>query len=129
MQVLHSCQSIPSRSSISSHDVPDVTADEVGLLSHALKPYRDKVVPSLWRKIEEVSPKAPSIRPLAAALANLDPDDSRWERIDRNVAEAMVTLDPASLGSWLGPLRPVRSRLISRLEMVFRDPTRPELQA
>ena len=89
--------------------VPDVTADEVGLLSHVLKPYRDKVVPSLWRKIEEVSPKAPSIRPLAAALANLDPDDSRWERIDRNVAEAMVTLDPASLGSWLGPLRPVRA--------------------
>ena len=44
------------------------------------------------------------------------------------VTLAMVSLDPASLGRWLDPLRPLHHRLIAPLGAIFRDKALPESQ-
>ncbi len=108
--------------------VQTATPDQVVVLRDALKPHRSEVVESLWSRFETLGPKNRSALPLAAVLAGLDPGSERWEKVDRNVADAMVGLDPASLGSWIGPLRLLKHRLTGPLERIFQDSTRPELE-
>ena len=59
---------------------------------------------------------------------HFEPDDERWDQVCGKVTLAMVTLDPASLGRWLDPLRPLHHRLIAPLGAIFRDKALPESQ-
>ena len=52
----------------------------------------------------------------------------RWEAVGGKVAQALVSVNPVFLGSWLEALRPVRGKLTPPLAAIFRDKSRPETE-
>ena len=64
----------------------------------------------------------------ASALASYDPDNAKWEAVGGKVAQALVSVNPIFLGSWLEALRPVRGKLTAPLATIFQDKSRPETE-
>ena len=75
-----------------------------------LKPHRATLTPKLWTVLESAKPGDASLLPAASALAGYDADDAKWESVGGKVAQALVSVNPVFLGSWLDALRPVRTQ-------------------
>jgi serine/threonine protein kinase/formylglycine-generating enzyme required for sulfatase activity/tetratricopeptide (TPR) repeat protein len=101
---------------------------ELFVIRNALKPRRGELAPRLWAVLESVKPGDIRLLPSAAALATYDPDGGKWEAVGGKVAEALVSVNPVFLGSWLDALRPVRISLITPLATIFRERDRPETE-
>ena len=106
----------------------DATPAELPVLRDALKPHRSSLIPKLWSVLDSVKPGDESLLPAASALADYDASSVRWESVSGKVAQALVTVNPVSLGPWLDALRPVRTKLTTPLPRIFRDKKRPETE-
>src|SRR5262249_38695428 len=82
----------------------------------------------LWSVLDSAQPGDDRLLRSAGALALYDPENPRWTEAGGKVAQALVIVDPISLGSWVDILRDVRSRLTVPLATIFRDRTRPETE-
>jgi len=101
---------------------------ELPVLRDALSPFRATLTAKLWIVLGSARMGSASLLPAASTLAIYAPDDDRWETEGGKVAQALVSVNPVFLGSWLDALRPVRSKLTSPLAAVFRDKSRPETE-
>ncbi len=101
---------------------------EHAVLREALKPHRWTLMPKLWSVLESAKAGEGSLLPTAAALAGYAPDDGHWEGVAPKAAQALVSVNPVFLGSWLDALRPVRAKLTPPLATIFRDRSRPETE-
>jgi hypothetical protein len=79
---------------------------ELPVLSDALSPHRSTLTPKLWSVLESAKPGDTSLLPCAGALASYAPDDGRWEPQGTKVAQALVSVNPVYLGSWLEAFAP-----------------------
>ena len=104
------------------------TPSELPVLRDALKPHRSTLTPKLWTVLESAKMDDASLLPAASALASYDPDDARWAAVGGKVSQALVSVNPVFLGSWLDALRPVRGKLTSPLAAIFRDKSLPETE-
>ena len=126
MPALPSWLSMPPRLATSSNACSRPLPSELPVLRDALKSHRSTLVPKLWTVLDAASRAMQSLLPAASALASYAPDDGKWEPLGGKVAQALVTVNPVFLGSWLDALRPVRVKLTSPLATLFRDRSRPE---
>ncbi len=104
------------------------TPGELPVLRDALKTYQSTLSPKLWAVLESAKPGDAKLLPSASALANYAPGDARWVAVGGKVAQAMASVNPIFLGSWLDSLRPVRGTLNAPLSTLFRDKSRPETE-
>jgi len=102
------------------------TPSELPVLRDALKTHQSTLTTKLWSVLDSAEPGDISLLPSASALASYAPDDGKWGAVGGKVAQALVSLNPIFLGSWLDALRPERSKLTSPLAAIFRDKSRPE---
>ncbi len=93
---------------------------ELAVIREALSPQRAELTPRLWSVVESLEAGDAALLPPAAALARYAPDDPRWETMAGNVAQALVSISPVHLGSWLEILHPVRGKLTAPLAAIFR---------
>jgi len=98
------------------------------VLRDALKTHRTTLIPKLWTVLASTQPDDVGLLPSASALANYAPDDARWEAVRGKVSQALVSVNPVFLGSWLDALRPVRGILNAPLASIFKDKSRPETE-
>ena len=101
---------------------------ELPVLCEALWSHRSTLVPRLWLVLDSAKPRDANLLPAASALACYAPDDDRWETSGGKVAQALVSVNPVFLGSWLDELRPVRGRLTAPLDSIFQAKDRPETE-
>jgi serine/threonine protein kinase len=85
----------------------------------ALRPYRDDVAGRLWDAALNDSDGTRRLR-AAAALADYQPDDPRWEAVAAPLVERLVAENMLHVPAWLDALRPVKDRLLPHLAVVFR---------
>jgi formylglycine-generating enzyme required for sulfatase activity/tetratricopeptide (TPR) repeat protein len=97
------------------------TPGELAVLRDALEPHRSTLTPRLWTVLESAKPGDASLLPCASALASYDPENTRWEAVGGKVAQALVTINSIYLGPWLEALRPVRGKLTTPIDSIFRD--------
>ena len=78
---------------------------------------RSDITSRLWRAIEDHESNPPERRlRIAAALARLDFNDSRWtEPVTQDVALQLVSSPANLLGDWMENLRPIHDRLTPHL--------------
>ena len=71
------------------------------MLRDALRSHRSALAPKLWTVLESAKPGDASLLPAASALASYDPENARWQAEGGKVAQALVSVNPVFLGSWL----------------------------
>jgi formylglycine-generating enzyme required for sulfatase activity len=103
-------------------------AQAVPVLTRALEPHRQTLVPRLWQALRDAGPKSQTVLPAAAALAEYDPQGDGWTAVSGKVADALVSVNPADLNSWVQLLKPAGTMLSEALGKVFGDPSRPPLE-
>jgi serine/threonine protein kinase/formylglycine-generating enzyme required for sulfatase activity len=104
-------------------------AQEVNVIRDFLAPHKDELVERLWVAVEQPARGQESQRLRGAcALATFDPDSSRWENIQRQVAGDLVTEPAVYLATWMEYLRPVGGNLLTSLSMIYRDAERRETE-
>lgn len=87
----------------------------------ALLPHKAACLASLWAVATNHAQPAQERFQAACALASFDPENARWEQIDSFVAGQLVRALPSHLALWQKELRPVKARLVPRLDAIFRD--------
>ncbi len=102
------------------------TPTELPVLRDALRPNKTTVTAKLWTVLQSATPNDASLLPTASALASYDAHDAKWETVGDRLAQALVSVNPVYLGSWLDALRPVRGKLTASLAAIFQDKSRPE---
>ena len=98
------------------------------VLRKSLQPHSSSLTAKLWSVVDAAEPDDPRVLPVASALALYDRENPRWAALGDKVAQALITVNPIHLGSWLDALRPVRSGLNAPLAAIFRVKARPETQ-
>jgi serine/threonine protein kinase/formylglycine-generating enzyme required for sulfatase activity len=76
---------------------------------------RERMVPDLWRALEDPATTIDQRLRLAGALAGLDPDSPRWKKVADPVDDALVHSDPLHLIDWLIVFKPVHEELLQAL--------------
>ncbi len=105
----------------------DAAPHEVRVLRDALSLHKEELRDELWAIAEKPAPGKEEHRLRAAsALADYDPEDSRWERIQGQVAIDLVSVPTVFLATWMNCLHPVRPKLVAPLSDIFRDTKRRE---
>ncbi len=102
------------------------TPSELPVLRDALESHRVPLIPKLWAALESAKPGDPSLLRAASALARFAPIDTKWEAESGKVAQALVSVNPVLLGSWLEALHPLRDRLTAPLTMILHEETQSE---
>jgi serine/threonine protein kinase/formylglycine-generating enzyme required for sulfatase activity len=96
--------------------------DELPVIRDALFSYKSSLLNKLW-SIVDASDKGrdtPRIR-AAATLAKYDPESPNWARYSAAIATDLVEQNPIFLGQWSEAFRPVKDKLLSSLNAIFRD--------
>ncbi|MFM8213543.1 MAG: protein kinase domain-containing protein, partial [Pirellula sp.] len=91
-------------------------ASQVQLIVDQLRPYKYKILDSLWSAIEGDNKAA--WLPVAGALADYDPGNERWQSVAAKVSDNLVR-DPLRLSIWLDLLRPAASKLNPELKRIY----------
>jgi serine/threonine protein kinase/formylglycine-generating enzyme required for sulfatase activity len=94
---------------------------ELMVIRDALKPHRATLVPKLWATLDTAQPGDVSLLPAASALADYDATNERWESVGGKVAQALIRVNPFSLGPWLDALRPVRAPITTPVAAIHRN--------
>jgi hypothetical protein len=89
-------------------------------LREMLREYRLRLIDRLWIDAESTTSDERRLR-VAAALADYDPLNPRWQSICSAVARALTRVAPESLEDWKEALRPVGKILLQPLSSIFRD--------
>ncbi len=96
--------------------------DEVLVIRDALAPQKDSLLKKLWAVVETPAKGKESQRLRAAsALAKYDPENPRWVKAGDLVDNDLVLENPAFFAPWSEAFRPVKYRLLPRLNEIFRD--------
>src|SRR5262249_45667340 len=93
---------------------------ELPVLRDALKPHRAALTARLWTVLESAKLGDANLLPIASALASYDPGNKKWEAVGGKVAQTLVTINSIYLGPWLEALRPVRGKLTTPIDSIFR---------
>jgi formylglycine-generating enzyme required for sulfatase activity len=102
---------------------------EVPVIRDALAPHKDVLLDKLWAVVE-TPPKGKEGQRLraAAALARYDPDSEKWAAAQEAVGNDLVAVPALHLSLWMESLRPVRTKLLPQLAVVYRDTRRRETE-
>jgi formylglycine-generating enzyme required for sulfatase activity len=95
---------------------------ELAAIRDALEPHRATVVEPLWDAAIRLRPDSRDGFQAACALATYTPDDPRWSKINRLVANHLMTFDTSDLVAWRTALKPARHQLVDPLEEIYRNP-------
>lgn len=107
----------------------DSDPKEFLVIRDALKEFKDNVVPRLWPVVESQEKKKQGHRlRAAAALANYDPGNDKWEAVQEAVVNEMVAVPAVFASIWMEELRHVRLKLVPRLTAVFSNPAGRETE-
>jgi formylglycine-generating enzyme required for sulfatase activity len=102
------------------------TPDELLVIRQVLTNHRAALSERLWNAlVDQQAPRSHRFR-AACVLAEHDPEDRRWARVGRLVADTLVQENPLLLGKWTEMLRPVRHSLLEALSACLRDRQRHE---
>jgi serine/threonine protein kinase/formylglycine-generating enzyme required for sulfatase activity len=102
---------------------------EVRVLRDALASHKEELRERLWVVAEKPAPGKERNRLRAAsALADYDPENRRWETIQDQVANDLVSVPTVYLAPWVEYLRSVRMKLLAPLSEVFRNGERSETE-
>jgi formylglycine-generating enzyme required for sulfatase activity len=105
----------------------DATPQEISILCEVLAPHQDELLEKLWAVVEHPAQGKEHRRLRAAcALAKYDPENGRWATVAEPVVDDFVAVAPTYLERWMDSLKPVRRKLQTALETVFRDANRTE---
>ena len=104
-----------------------VTPDQFPTVRDTLKPYKKKLVDRYWETATDIQQTQPRRFQAACALASYDPNDERWNEINKFVASHLVNVLPSELLPWRNALRPVKSRLLVPLGAIYRDDQQRDL--
>jgi serine/threonine protein kinase/formylglycine-generating enzyme required for sulfatase activity len=107
----------------------DAEPNEVPVIRDFLAPHKEALLDRLWA-VAESPPKGQEAHRLrvAAALAQYDPENGKWARVQEAVANDLVAVPAVYLAPWLESLRPVREKLLTPLAQVYRDVKRRETE-
>lgn len=105
----------------------DCSPRDFRLLREMLKEHRTRLIDRLWTDAESATSDDRRLH-AAAALADYDPQNHRWQSICEAIAQAITRVAPESLGDWKEALRPVGKILLPSLSLIFRDQELGELQ-
>lgn len=101
--------------------------NEVPVIRDALAKHKNELLNKLWIVVESPGKGNESQRLRAAsALAKYDPQSTKWATAQAALANDLVALPAVYLSSWLELLRPVRTKLIPHLSVVYGDVRRRE---
>jgi len=115
-------QSDPSQVDFLSTRLLEATPSQVPIIVAGLAPDKDQLLEKLWAVVETPAKGRESQRLRAAsALANNDPENQRWAKVQEAVGDDLVNEPAVDLAAWMGSLRPVKNRLIPQLSKIFRD--------
>jgi serine/threonine protein kinase/formylglycine-generating enzyme required for sulfatase activity len=103
-------------------------AEELLVIRDALKPFGNRVRPRLWALLGDRQTDPGERFRAAAALADFDPEDPRWQAHGKEVVDRLVKQDAQVLGFWTRAFSPARSALIKPLAATLRDHSRPEAE-
>ena len=96
-------------------------ADEISfILQHLKKPHlSDSAIDALWQEI--FNPKLSHATTLryAAVLAELSPDDTKWQELGPNVSQILLGLPPPDLNKWMHFFDSTSNTLTPHLEDAF----------
>jgi formylglycine-generating enzyme required for sulfatase activity len=107
----------------------DAEAVEVAVLRDALFPYKDQLVGELWPVVESPGKGKESERlRAAAALAKYDAESEKWVKTQEAVDNDLVIVPAVYLASWMDLLRPVRTKLLPHLSVIYRNKSRRETE-
>jgi formylglycine-generating enzyme required for sulfatase activity len=94
-------------------------AEDVPVIVRVLSPYKERLDKQLWQLVKSGSGEH-RIR-AAAALANYDPKNDTWQRVNTDVVTALVSVPTVQAKQWIDMLRPVGTQLVESLETRYRD--------
>ena len=102
---------------------------KVAVLRHALLPHKQSLLAGLWKAVDqpEKGKEAQRLR-AAAALAEYDPNDSKWPSAAPAVASDLVGVPAVYSALWEVALHPVCKVLIGPLSAIYRDNDRRETE-
>jgi hypothetical protein len=107
----------------------DAEAGEVSVIRDALAPHKDDLVDQLWA-VAEAPDKGKETQRLraAAALAKYDPEGEKWAKAHEAIGNDLVAVPAVYVSSWMDALRPVRTKLVPQLSVVYRNASRRETE-
>jgi eukaryotic-like serine/threonine-protein kinase len=94
-------------------------AEGVSVIVRLLLPYKDRLNKQLWQVVTSGTSEQ-RIR-AGAALAEYDPKNDAWQKVNTDVVTALVSVPPVEAKQWIDMLRPVRPQLVEPLETRYRD--------
>jgi serine/threonine protein kinase/formylglycine-generating enzyme required for sulfatase activity len=103
-----------------------VSPSQFSVVLDALRPFHGQITEPLWKVALDAKEKSQRRFQAACALANYAFDDDRWNRINKFVADRLVTLEASALVAWREGLRPAGGRLIKPLALIYRDSKQKE---
>jgi formylglycine-generating enzyme required for sulfatase activity len=103
-------------------------APEVHAIREGMRSRRVQVSEQLWWALENRKFLSGERLRVAAALADYEPDNMRWEGVRTDVAAALVAQDALVVARWADLLWPVRRHLLPPLADAFLDQRRPPAQ-
>ncbi|MGA2255412.1 MAG: protein kinase, partial [Thermoguttaceae bacterium] len=112
----------PSRVKYVYERLLKATPREVPIIVAELAHYKDQLLDNLWAVVETPAKAMESQRLQAAsALAQYDPENERWVKVQNAVGNDLVNEPVVYLAARMESLRPVKNRLLPQLSEVFRD--------
>ncbi len=95
-------------------------ADSI-MIRNALVLHGKELAASLWQAVEASDTQPEKRLRGAAALAEFDPQNSRWNEIAKPTVAAMLASNPFDWPIWIDGLRSAREHLLPALSETFRD--------
>jgi formylglycine-generating enzyme required for sulfatase activity len=106
----------------------DAEPHEVTVIREALVPHKAEVSERLWGLFEDRKTDMDVRFRAACALAVYTPEDSRWEKVNSDVAARLLIQNALVLGTWARALRPVGKSLLPPLASFLEDEKRSGLE-
>ena len=94
-------------------------AEEVPVIVRFLSPFKDHLNERLWQTVKSGSSEQ-RIR-ASAALAEYDPRNDAWQKVNPDVVTALVSVPTVEAKQWIDMLRPVGTQLVEPLETRYRN--------
>jgi formylglycine-generating enzyme required for sulfatase activity len=101
--------------------------DEVPVICAELVPYKNQFMQRLWGVVSSTAKDQAAQRMrAAAALARFDPTGEGWTTVSTVLVDQLMNENPLFLRIWNESLRPIKTKLLSSLASIYRDPNRSE---
>ena len=97
------------------------TPEELLAIRTCIAPFADALVQELWRTATAANVDASKQMRTACLLAALDPDNSLWDQINKNVLMTVESENAMLMRQWTDLLRPARLRLLPALATLIAE--------